>query len=299
MDLDAVTDELYGLPPGDFTTARDTRAKAARTAGDRELADEIRRLRRPTLAAWASNLLVRERPTEVRDLLQLGEGLRQAHQDLDGERLRELSVRQHQLTFALARQAADLTARAGRSIGEAARQDVQDTLQAVLADPEAAEEWAAGRLTKPLSVPVGFPAAVRRPASRAATPGRAGRPVAEVTDLDEARARRDDAGKRLQHARRQATEARQELRVCEEELAAAEKERSRADEAERQAGLRVADLSRQLRDAERERRQARETARTARDRARAADRAAREARRRAGGAEARAQRIADKSPGPT
>ncbi|MGW0411339.1 hypothetical protein ACWERI_37065 [Streptomyces collinus] len=299
MDLDAVTDELYGLPPGDFTTVRDTRAKAARAAGDRGLANEIRRLRRPTLAAWASNLLVRERPTEVRNLLQLGEGLRQAHQDLDGERLRELSVRQHQLTFALARQAADLTARAGRSIGEAARQDVQDTLQAVLADPEAAEEWAAGRLTKPLSVPVGFPAAIRQPASRAAAAGRTARPLAEVTDLDEARARRDDARKRLRHARRRATEAQQELRVREEELAAAEKERSRADEAERQAGQRVAELSRQLRDAEREQRRTRETAGTARERARAADRAAREARRRAGDAEARAQKIADESPGPT
>ncbi|MEU4038792.1 hypothetical protein [Streptomyces collinus] len=295
MELDAVADELYGLPPADFTTARDTQAKAARAAGNRELADEIGRLRRPTLAAWASNLLVRERPAEVRALLQLGEGLRQAHQDLDGERLRELSVRQHQLTFALARQAAQLTAQAGRSIGEAARQDVQDTLQAVLADPEAAEEWAAGRLTKPLSVPVGFPAAVRQPAPRAPAPGRASRPTATVADLDEARARRDDARKRLQPARRQAQEAQQELRAREHELAAAEKEQSRADEAERQAGQRVADLSRQLRDAEREQRQARETARTARDRARAADRAAREARRRAGDTEARAQKLAEET----
>ncbi|WP_317447198.1 hypothetical protein [Streptomyces collinus] len=294
MELDAVADELYGLPPADFTTARDTQAKAARAAGNRELADEIGRLRRPTLAAWASNLLVRERPAEVRALLQLGEGLRQAHHDLDGERLRELSVRQHQLTFALARQAAQLTAQAGRSIGEAARQDVQDTLQAVLADPEAAEEWAAGRLTKPLSVPVGFPAA-RQPASRAPAPGRASRPAAKVTDLDEARARRDDARKRLQHAQRQVQEAQQELRAREHELAAAEKEQSRADEAERQAGQRVADLSRQLRDAEREQRQARETARTARDRARAVDRATREARRRAGDTEARAQKLAEQT----
>ncbi|MFD9098878.1 hypothetical protein [Streptomyces collinus] len=295
MDLDGVADELYGLPPGDFTTARDSRAKAARAAGNRELADEIRRLRRPTLAAWASNLLVRERPTEVRNLLQLGEGLRQAHQDLDGERLRELSVGQHQLTFALARQAVELAAQAGRIIGEAARQDLQDTLQAVLADPEAAEEWATGRLTKPLSVPVGFPAATRQPASRATAHGRAARPVAKVTDLDEARARRDDARERLRHAQRQATEAQQELRACEEELAAAEKEQSRADEAERQAGQRVADLSRQLRDVEREQRQARETARTARDRVRAADRAAREARRRAGDTEARARKLAERT----
>ncbi|MFI9549933.1 hypothetical protein ACIHAR_39560 [Streptomyces sp. NPDC052016] len=72
MDLDAVADELYALPPGEFTAARDEHAKAARATGDRELADQTRRLRRPTQAAWASNLLVREDPDEVERLLQLG-----------------------------------------------------------------------------------------------------------------------------------------------------------------------------------------------------------------------------------
>ncbi len=42
------------------------------------------------LSAWASNLLVREQPDEVQRLVHLGEALRQAHQDLDGEQLREL-----------------------------------------------------------------------------------------------------------------------------------------------------------------------------------------------------------------
>ncbi|MGW5665410.1 hypothetical protein ACWEWG_36140 [Streptomyces sp. NPDC003758] len=99
--MDVVADELYGLPPGDFTPARDARVKAARAAGDRDLADQIRRLRRPTQAAWASNLLMREQPEEVQRLLQLGEALRQAQKDLDGEQLRELSAQQHQLTSAL------------------------------------------------------------------------------------------------------------------------------------------------------------------------------------------------------
>ncbi|MGW4517724.1 hypothetical protein ACWEO4_38520 [Streptomyces sp. NPDC004393] len=51
MGWDAVADELYGLPPGEFTAVRDERAKAARAAGDRDLAERIRRMRRPTLAA--------------------------------------------------------------------------------------------------------------------------------------------------------------------------------------------------------------------------------------------------------
>ncbi|WP_432021072.1 hypothetical protein [Streptomyces sp. 1222.5] len=164
MDLDAVADELYALAPGVFTAARDERAQAARAAGDRELAEQIRRLRRPTLSAWASNLLVRDQPDEAQRLVHLGEMLRRAHQDLDGEQLRELSAQQHQVTRALARQAGQLTARAGQPISDDTRQEVQDTLHAVLADPDAARQWAKGRLTKPLSAPAGFPTLSRQPA---------------------------------------------------------------------------------------------------------------------------------------
>ena len=35
-DLQHAVDELYALPPGDFTRARDERAKALRKAGRRE-----------------------------------------------------------------------------------------------------------------------------------------------------------------------------------------------------------------------------------------------------------------------
>ncbi|POX40014.1 hypothetical protein [Streptomyces sp. Ru72] len=291
MDWDAVADELYGLPPGEFTAARDEHAKAARSAGDRQMAEKIHRLRRPTLAAWASNLLVREQPDEVERLLQLGEALRQAHRDLDGEQLRELSTQQHQLTFALARQASQLTAQAGQRISEDARQEVQDTLHAALADPEAAKEWAKGHLTKPLSAPVGFPTPSRQPAPAPA----ARRPAGEVADLDAARTRRREQQERLERAQQQSAEAEQELHEREGELTAAEEEQSRAEEAQGQAEQRVTDLSQQLDEAEREQQKAREAARKARDHARDADRAVREARRRAKDAAAHARKLAEQT----
>ncbi|POX40385.1 hypothetical protein [Streptomyces sp. Ru72] len=290
MDLDALADELYALAPGDFTAARDERAKAVRAAGDRELAEQIRRLRRPTLAAWASNLLVREQPDEVRRLLQLGEALRQAHRDLDGEQLRELSAQQHQVTFALARQAGELTAQAGQRISDATRQEVQDTLHAVLADHEAAQQWAKGRLTKPLSAPVGFPALSRQPAPAPAA--RRTKPAGEVADLDAARARRREQQERLERARQQAAEAEQELHDREAELATAEEKLSRAEEEQQQAEQRVTELSWQLQDAEREQQRARDAARKARDHTRAADLGVREARRRAKDTAAHAQKLA-------
>jgi hypothetical protein len=63
VDLESTLDELYALRPQEFTAARDARAAEARRAGDRELADRIRALRRPTLSAWAGNLLVRGSPS--------------------------------------------------------------------------------------------------------------------------------------------------------------------------------------------------------------------------------------------
>jgi hypothetical protein len=129
VDLDAVANELYRLPPGDYTAARDERALAARAAGNRALAAQIHGLRRPTQAAWASNLLVREQPDEAKRLLQLGQELRRAHQDLDGEQLRMLSAQQHQVISALARTARQLAAQAGQRISEAAQRDLDESVR--------------------------------------------------------------------------------------------------------------------------------------------------------------------------
>ncbi|MFE7233095.1 hypothetical protein ACWCRF_13430 [Streptomyces sp. NPDC002405] len=293
MDWDAVVDELYGLPPGEFTAARDERARAALAAGDRESAERIRRLRRPTLAAWAGNLLVRERPDEVERLLELGAALRRAHQDLDGGQLRELSARQHQLTSVLARQAGRLAAQAGRRLGDDTRQEVQDTLHAVLADPEAAENWAKGHLAKPLSAPVGFPAFLREAGATPAT--RRARPVDEVADLDSARVRRREQQERLEQARQRAADAERELHDREDGLTAAKEEQSRAEEEQQRAEQRVDELSRQLEHAEREQRAAMEAAHRARDHTRDVDRTVREARRRARDAAARARRLAEQT----
>ncbi|MGI5347929.1 hypothetical protein ACQEU8_06990 [Streptomyces sp. CA-250714] len=242
MDLDAVADELYGLPPGDFTASRDARAQEARAAGERELAERIRRLRRPTAAAWASNLLVREEPEEARLLLELGEALRQAHHDLDGQQLRELSARQRQITAALARQARELTARAGRRISDDAQREVTETLHAALADPEAGREWAAGRLVKPLAAPVGFTGE-----------------LAEAAAKPSARARRRTDTQQEEQRRKEKARAAQ----AERELRAAQAEADRAEDHYRQTEEKVTELREQLRHAEAEHRTARDNLRQA------------------------------------
>ena len=77
-----VADDLYALPPGEFTRARDERAKALRKEGKREEADAVKALRKPTVAAWALNQLARRRAKDVERLLTAGEKLRAAQEEL-------------------------------------------------------------------------------------------------------------------------------------------------------------------------------------------------------------------------
>jgi hypothetical protein len=151
VDLDAVADELYGLVPAEFTAARNARAAAAKKAGDRELAAAIGKLRRPTKSAWLANRLVRDRKDEVVELLALGGVMRDAHEQLAGDDLRDLSRRRRDLVTALAREGAELATRAGETVTSEMARDLEATLEAGVADAAAGEAVRAGRLTDALS----------------------------------------------------------------------------------------------------------------------------------------------------
>lgn len=306
MELDDVADELYGLRPQEFTAARDDRARRARAGGQRELAARIRALHRPTLAAWASNLLVREQGQQVAPLLHLGEELRGAHRNLDGAQLRALSHQQHQLVNALTEVAGRLAADAGQPLGPQAQHEVAQTLHAVLADPDAAQEWAAGRLAKPLTATPGFEAAAREaaaaPAARRETKSAAGarpgtarkgtdaqpRKQAEKSGRTQKDQKADKAAKARQaedarKAARAAREAADQARRRQREADQASKEKAAARAAREEAEERLGRLRAEVREAEEARKQSR-------SREKEAERSEREARRRADDAEAAEER---------
>jgi hypothetical protein len=282
MDFDAVVDELYGLPPAEFTAVRKERAQAARKAGDRSLAERIAALRKPTLAAWASNVLVRERRDEVQPLLGMGEALRRAHRELDGDQLRELGRRQRALVRALSEQARELAARAGQRLGDGAVQEVEETLHAALADPEAGRSWAAGHLTKPLSATVGITGLTAVAAVPAAPPSER-----QAEDAAAERRRRE-----LDEARSRAREAGEEAEAREVDEAAAQQRAEAAGRRHDEARARLAELTEQVEAARRAERTAGDAREEARRLVREAARTAREARRRADDAAAHAERLA-------
>jgi hypothetical protein len=150
-DLAGAAEELYALSPGDFTAARDEQVAQARTSGNRDLARAIGALRRPTVSAWLVNQLAREAGDQVGELLALGESLRRAQQDLAGEQVRELSAQRRRLVAALVTEAKRLSERDGRPVGLQVEREVEATLQAALADADAAAAVRAGCLASPLS----------------------------------------------------------------------------------------------------------------------------------------------------
>ena len=268
VDLARVAGELYALPPDDFRTARDERAAQARASGDRDLARAITALRRPVVSAWLVNLLAREDPGQMGELLALGESLRDAQQALDGDRLRELSAERRRLVTAMVGEAKRLAARAGRAVTLQVEREVEATLQAALADPGAAAEVRAGQLASPLSY-AGLGAGEAVTGRRESTPSRPApvkAPPAERKVPGQPAARADVA------ARREAREAAH--REAREAAATERKEQEAA--AIRQAVLDAADAVAEARaaldDAEREAAGARTAQETVRKRAEQLDR---------------------------
>ncbi|MFE7277561.1 hypothetical protein [Streptomyces sp. NPDC057623] len=263
--VEDVLDDLYTAPPPDFVARRTELAAAAKASGQVEDALLIQAARRPTLAAWAANLLVRSQPEESRQFLELGRALREAYRTLDADGIKELSEQRRSIVSALSRQAAQLARAAGHRLSDAAQQDVASTLRAVLADQDAADQWATGRLENALTPPSAFPAGPapapdtpRKPHKRTAAPSSRTQAKDDLADrrhrkrreeltqarkaakeaerhLHDRRTEQDGADSALSRARHRHDRARQQEAAAEQQLQQAREELQRADREQREA----------------------------------------------------------------
>ncbi|MFD3502570.1 hypothetical protein [Streptomyces sp. NPDC058678] len=255
-DVEAVLDELYATPPPDFVARREVLAAAARTAGHAEDARLIHAARRPTLAAWAANLLLRSQPDESRRFLQLGQALREAYQTLDAEGIKELSEQRRGIVSALSRQTAQLARKAGHRLSDTAQQDVESTLRAVLADQDAADQWAAGRLTSPLVPPSTFPPAT--PTAAGAPPKPPEPPERKAAPPPTRTRAKDELADRRRRRQEELTRARKAAKAAEQDLRDRRTAETDADAKLRQARDRHAQARQQVTAAEQQLQQARE-----------------------------------------
>lgn len=241
--VERVADELYGLPADEFVAARDERARQARAGGDREAAAAIRRLRRPSTSAWLANMLVRHRPDHVAEVTELGDALRAAQAGLAGEDIRRLGERRRRLVDRLLPEARALADELGHPVGDGVVREFEGTVQAALADADAAEEFAAGRLATALHAGAGFgfelgvaapsrsssaarkteaPERRRQPSRRDGVTKTAQRDAERIararTEVDEARSAFEAAERTADERREAATEVAAELAAATEKL---------------------------------------------------------------------------------
>jgi len=238
--LAEIAHELYALPPGDFTAARNA---SAVEAADRELADAVRALRKPAPAAWVVNLLAREEADRLDALLALGPELRAAQDSGDRAEFTRLGRERREATNALVETGSRLAAKHDRAVARSVLDLVAETLQAATIDPAAAEAVRAGVLVKPFTSvgfePVDLTDAVALESSGAA-PRVAARPKLRVVK---------DPDAELKRARKEAAEA---VRDAEEDAAEAEDAAGKLAAQARSAEQQRAELKTELEDLETE-----------------------------------------------
>jgi len=222
-----IADSLYALPLPDFTPARDAAAKqaAAGEDGDKQLAGRVKALRKPSIAAWAVNVLVRRESEQIEQVLALGESLRAAAESMSGDDLRALTRQRRQLTNALAGTARDLAREQDVRLTSAVVDQVESMLTAAMLDPVAAQVVRSGLvLTAFTSTGVSdldvealcaVPEAVGEAHRAAATERQA--PSLHLVPEDD-RVRREAAKDAVDEAARAVDEAREELDAVDETL---------------------------------------------------------------------------------
>jgi len=142
---------LYAADPEGFIAARDALAKQLK-ADDEPTAAAVKKLKKPTVSAWAVDRAARQEPTIVEQLLAAGERLAGAQrQALSGKRgtddLRTATEERRALIRRLTEVAVGALTAAGRP-GDNARDEIAGTFEAATLDPSVAELVRAGVLDR-------------------------------------------------------------------------------------------------------------------------------------------------------
>ena len=230
------TSELYGLPLDRFVAERGALAKAMRADGNRDEAAEVAKLRKPSVAAWAVNQLVRTQSREVKALFKAGDQLQRAQSDLlagkgDASKLRAATERERQAVDELTAAARGLLSSEGHELTPATLERVSDTLHAAALDDDARTQVQDGCLERELRH-VGLGAFGELAASPPAPKrDRAAEKAAEKAEAERRRAL-ERANRAVETAQARRDRAADALREAEDDLANAR--RSAAEAAAKQ-----------------------------------------------------------------
>jgi hypothetical protein len=209
-------DELYHEQPEGFVAGRDRLVKDLRAAGDRDEAERVKKLRRPTIAAWLINRAALSSPAQVEEFAEASRQLEDAQgralegKDEGAAEWRAAAERERDATAALLDVAERGARDAGHHVSDRTLELVGETLRAATGDPELRERVLAGRVEREqsgatLGTPAVPPPAIRDPKAEKRREGARAR--RELEHLEGELAHAAEREDRLQAQVEQATEA--------------------------------------------------------------------------------------------
>jgi hypothetical protein len=145
--IEGELDELFKLPLTEFTVARNALAARLKKAGNRNEAERVKALSKPTLSAWAVNQLYWTRGDAFKELIAAGKRFGKAD-DMRGV----LNARREAIS-ALTRHAADLLRDAGHNPAPDIIRRITTTLEALSAYSSVSDPPIPGRLTADVDPP--------------------------------------------------------------------------------------------------------------------------------------------------
>jgi hypothetical protein len=248
--------DLYGLPLEEFVPARTELERRLRKEGDRERAAAVKKLTKPSVAAWAVNQASRSQPKHRRELLEASAELRATQErliagDASARDLESAGRRQRAALDALVDAASGLLTGDGKALGDATLARVRETLAAVASDEELADLFEAGtvdRERRPAGLGFGFGGpAVEATAAPAKAPGKKAK--AASTDREQRKPgrkaeddrKRGDADRKAREKaekrrKRELAAARERVKDAKTEARAAERRQKAAERDARRAG---------------------------------------------------------------
>jgi hypothetical protein len=147
-------DELYREHPEGFTAGRNQLAKELRASGERDEAERVKRLRRPSAAAWLVNRVALDSPATMGAFGEASHELEQAQsRAVEGRKgaateLRAAAARERDAVAAVLEEAERGARSAGHPPNARTLELVADTLRAASGDSSFRERVRAGRIER-------------------------------------------------------------------------------------------------------------------------------------------------------
>jgi hypothetical protein len=223
-------DELYREHPDEFVAGRNELAKEVRRAGDADEADRIKKLRRPSAAAWLINRTALSSPGALREFADATGRLTDAQgRALEGDEdavaeWRAAAAEQREANAAVVETAAGLARESGHSVNPRVLELVGETLQAAAGDADVRDRVMRGRLEREqAATTLGTPAAA--PARRRDRAVAKRRDVAQAQrELERLREELGEAAEREERLRENVERTTETLRQDKARLADAKRE---------------------------------------------------------------------------